>query len=209
MFKKLFGQSKSEDDASELVGGGDNFGTPEDFPVTETKPRKDTIIKILAIGDSGCGKTSILDRYCTGKFKTNTAPTIGVDFLIKNTEVGGAKVKCHLIDSVGQQMFRSITFAYYRGVHAVMIVFDVTSTDSFDNLRDWISNVKQYAQEDVVVVVIGNKVDVPQRIVTTYEASEFCKKHNFKYFETSAKEGTNIDQAFNDAISQVQNNLSF
>jgi GTPase SAR1 family protein len=90
-----------------------------------------------------------------------------------------------------------------------MIVFVVTSTESFDNLRDWISNVKQYAQEDVVVVVIGNKVDVPQRIVTAYEASEFCKKHHFKYFETSAKEGTNIDQAFNDAISQVQSNLSF
>jgi Ras-related protein Rab-1A len=126
-----------------------------------------------------------------------------MDFKVRSIEIGDKEAKVQLFDSAGQAIFRSITNAFYRGTHGILIVFDVTDVESFENVRDWVNNVKQYATEHVVVNLCGNKIDMSRK-VTTYEAREYCKKNNYNYFETSAKEGTGVEEVFNDLIEQIK-----
>ena len=158
------------------------------------------IFKIILIGSSGVGKSSILQRYIQKTFNDSYASTIGVDFFMKSINIGEKTIKLQLWDTAGTEKFRSITTGYYRGADAAFVVFDLSSKTSFKSVSEWIENYYKYKNPDSEknVVLIGNKVDlVDKREVTQEEAENYVKDNNIFYFETSAKEGKNIEECFN------------
>ena len=158
------------------------------------------IFKIILIGSSGVGKSSILQRYIQKTFNDSYASTIGVDFFMKSINIGEKPIKLQIWDTAGTEKFRSITTGYYRGADAAFVVFDLSSKTSFKAVSEWIENYYKYKNPDSEknVVLIGNKVDlVDKREVTQEEAENYVKDNNIFYFETSAKEGKNIEECFN------------
>ena len=157
------------------------------------------IFKIILIGSSGVGKSSLIQRYTQKTFEDVYDCTIGVDFFTKTIDVNGKTVKLQIWDTAGTEKYRSITSSYYRGSHCALIVFDLTSKDSFESLPTWIENYyKNCNQEfDKNVIMIGNKNDLSEkRDVTQEKINDFIKLNNLVYFETSAKTGENVDESF-------------
>ena len=157
------------------------------------------IFKIILIGSSGVGKSSLIQRYTQKTFEDVYDCTIGVDFFTKTIDVNGKTVKLQIWDTAGTEKYRSITSSYYRGSHCALIVFDLTSKDSFESLPTWIENYyKNCNQEfDKNVIMIGNKNDLSEkRDVTQDKINDFIKLNNLVYFETSAKTGENVDESF-------------
>lgn len=158
----------------------------------------DLTVKTILIGDSSVGKSSLLYRYTDDDWNPYYIATIGVDFKVKTMERNHKVIKLQLWDTAGQERFRSITQSYYKGAHAVALVFDVNDRESFESLRVWINDVHNFGSANVPVVLIGNKCDLnpKNRMVSTEEAKQFADGLGFRYFETSAKEGTNVAEAF-------------
>ena len=162
------------------------------------------IFKLILIGNSGVGKSSILQRYMNKTFEESYKCTIGVDFLMKSIEVKGKTVKLQLWDTAGQEKYKSMVASYYRGANVALVVFDITSHSSFESLPLWIENYYKNGPEQKNIILIGNKKDMAdQRQVTQEEAEEFSETNNMIYFETSAKEGDNIDYVFNFAAEKL------
>jgi Ras-related protein Rab-1A len=159
----------------------------------------DYIFKLILIGSSGVGKTSILQRYIQKIFNDDYTCTIGVDFFMKSMKIDDKLIKLQLWDTAGTEKFKSITTGYYRGANAAFIVFDLTSRKSFESVSEWIENYYKYSNPDYErhVILIGNKSDLKnERIITEDEIDDFVKLNKIKYFETSAKNGENIDECF-------------
>ncbi|XP_062249432.1 RAB33B, member RAS oncogene family a [Platichthys flesus] len=153
-------------------------------------PPRTRIFKIIVIGDSGVGKTCLTYRFCAGKFPEKTEATIGVDFRERLDEIDGEKIKIQLWDTAGQERFRkSMVQHYYRNVHAVVFVYDVTNAASFRSLPAWIEECKQHALgTEVPRILVGNKCDLQDSIqVSTDVAQQFADSHSMPLFETSAK----------------------
>ena len=166
------------------------------------------IFKIILIGNSGVGKSSILQRYIQKVFQESFASTIGVDFFMKTINIGDKSIKLQLWDTAGTEKFRSITTGYYRGADAAFVVFDLSSKSSFKNLNEWIESYYKYSNPDVEknVILIGNKSDLfDKREVTKEEIEKFIKDNNINYFETSAKDGKNIDECFTFIAEKLMN----
>ena len=156
------------------------------------------IFKLILIGNSGVGKSCILQRYIKHKFEQTYKCTIGVDFLMKTIIVNGKTVKLQLWDTAGQEKYKSMVSSYYRGANVALIVFDVTNHKSFEALPNWIENYYKNGPEQKNIILIGNKKDLEEkREVTQEEAETFSETNNMIYFETSAKDGDNIDYVFN------------
>lgn len=162
----------------------------------------DHLFKLLIIGDSGVGKSSLLLRFADNTFSGNYITTIGVDFKIRTLEVEGERVKLQIWDTAGQERFRTITSTYYRGTHGVVVVYDVTNGESFANVKRWLHEIDQNC--DVVNrILVGNKNDDPQRkVVLTEDAQAFADRMNIELFETSAKDNLNVEEMFN-AITRM------
>ena len=123
--------------------------------------------------------------------------SIGVDFKLKNIEIDSKKIKLQIWDTAGQERFKTITTSYYKGAHAILIVFDITDRDSFDHVRNWMADIDKFAKEGVLRILVGNKCDLEQeRKVRSEEAKEIANKYGIKYIETSAKDTINIDDLF-------------
>lgn len=153
-------------------------------------PPRTRIFKIIVIGDSGVGKTCLTYRFCAGKFPEKTEATIGVDFRERVVEIDGEKIKIQLWDTAGQERFRkSMVQHYYRNVHAVVFVYDVTNAASFRSLPAWIEECKQHALgAEVPRILVGNKCDLQDSVqVSTDVAQQFADVHSMPVFETSAK----------------------
>ncbi|KAJ4945932.1 RAB33B, member RAS oncogene family a [Gymnodraco acuticeps] len=153
-------------------------------------PPRTRIFKIIVIGDSGVGKTCLTYRFCAGKFPEKTEATIGVDFRERLVEIDGEKIKIQLWDTAGQERFRkSMVQHYYRNVHAVVFVYDVTNGTSFRSLPAWIEECKQHALgSEVPRILVGNKCDLQDSVqVGTDVAQQFADTHSMPLFETSAK----------------------
>ncbi len=162
------------------------------------------IFKLILIGNSGVGKSSILNRYMNKTFEDSYKCTIGVDFLMKSIEINGKTVKLQLWDTAGQEKYKSMVSSYYRGANVALIVFDLTSHESFDALPLWIENYYKNGPDQKNIILIGNKKDLEEeRKVTEEEAKIFSETNNMMYFETSAKEGDNIDYVFNYAAEKL------
>ena len=155
--------------------------------------------KIIVIGDSSVGKTSILNKYVSNKFSDNIKPTIGCDHYEKEVESEGKKVKLSIWDTAGQERFRGLAASYYKRAKCVVLVFDITKRESFERLDFWRDELMNFGDDGILVVVIGNKSDLKeQRSVTPDEIQTYVKKFGYFYMETSAlkNEDKNIEKVF-------------
>lgn len=157
----------------------------------------DYLFKLLLIGDSGVGKTSILFKFSEDTFSPAFISTIGIDFKIRTIEVDGKKIKLQVWDTAGQERFRTITTAYYRGAMGIMLVYDVSNMRSYESMINWIRNIEMHATQDVELMILGNKCDVAdKRQVTREKGEQLALQHGVKFMETSAKANINIEEAF-------------
>ena len=157
----------------------------------------DNLFKVLLIGDSSVGKTSVLLRYTDSAFTCEFQTTIGVDFRIKNIPVKNKIIKLQLWDTAGQDRFRRIVSSYYRGAHGVIIVYDITNKESFLHVNDWLEQCNLRTDLIIPKLLIGNKSDLEsQRIITTEEGQELANSLKMGFIETSAKQCININAAF-------------
>ncbi|XP_065923562.1 ras-related protein Rab-26 isoform X6 [Magallana gigas] len=154
--------------------------------------------KTILVGDSGVGKTSLLVQFDQGRFQAGSfSATVGIGFTNKVVDVEGTKVKLQIWDTAGQERFRSVTHAYYRDAHALLLLYDVSNKASFDNIRAWLGEINEYAQEDVVIMLLGNKADMTsERVIRTEDGERLANEYNVAFMETSAKTGMNVDLAF-------------
>jgi small GTP-binding protein len=156
----------------------------------------DLLAKVLVIGDSGVGKTCLLLRFCDNSFTTSHLATIGIDFKMKTIEVDGKRVKVQIWDTAGQDRFKTITQTYYRGAMGIVLGYAVNDRESFQNIENWMKQIKDHASEDVCKVLVGNKSDMPDRCVEYEEGKRLADSYGIKFFETSAKEDRNVKDAF-------------
>ncbi|KAI8973874.1 GTP-binding protein ypt1 [Pilobolus umbonatus] len=171
-------------------------------------PEYDYLFKLLLIGDSGVGKSCLLLRFADDTYTESYISTIGVDFKIRTIELEGKTVKLQIWDTAGQERFRTITSSYYRGAHGIIVVYDVTDEDSFNNVKQWLQEIDRYAAEGVNKLLVGNKSDlVDKKVVSTEQAKEFAESLNIPLLETSAKDATNVEQAFLTMAKQIKDRM--
>ena len=150
------------------------------------------LFKVVLIGDSHVGKSTFLIKYATDEFLSDCFPTIGVDFRVVTKLTAENKVvKLQIWDTAGQEKYRNLISSYYRGVHGVLILFDICDEESFNNLEFWIDDIKTHHGQKSVIYIIGNKIDlVSKRVISLDDAKKFCKERDYKYFEVSSKDNT-------------------
>jgi len=168
-------------------------------------PEYDYLFKLLLIGDSGVGKSCLLLRFADDSYTESYISTIGVDFKIRTIEMDGKTLKLQIWDTAGQERFRTITSSYYRGAHGIIIVYDVTDEESFRNVKNWIGEIKTYASQDVTRLLVGNKCDLPpsKRVITEEMGREFAESLGIEFLETSAKNASNVEEAFKSMAQQI------
>lgn len=163
--------------------------------------------KLLLIGDSGVGKSSLLLRFTDDLFE-ELSPTIGVDFKVKVLTVNRKKVKLTIWDTAGQERFRTLTASYYRGAHGIILVYDVSRRETFDNLKEvWLREVEMYSGGGKVVkMLIANKVDMETRAVSKQEGQELARSLGTIFFECSAKTKVGVQNAFEELNLKILDN---
>ncbi|CAE7228277.1 unnamed protein product [Rhizoctonia solani] len=182
----------------------------------------DYLFKLLLIGDSGVGKSCLLLRFADDTYTESYISTIGVDFKIRTIELEGKTVKLQIVrvwfpsrgilswdwDTAGQERFRTITSSYYRGAHGIIVVYDVTDNDTFTNVKQWLQEIDRYASEGVNKLLVGNKSDLTSKKVVEYTvAKEFADQLSIPFLETSAKNATNVEQAFLTMAKQIKDRM--
>ncbi|CBH18418.1 Ras-related protein Rab4 [Trypanosoma equiperdum] len=159
--------------------------------------RYQQLMKLIVVGDSGTGKSSLLHRFVEDTFSEERAQTIGVEFGSKIIELSGRRIKLQIWDTAGQERYKSVTRSYYRGAVGCLIVYDITERTSYESVPQWLNDVRQLAGPDVVVMLIGNKSDMSKnRAVQHNEASLFALENKLLHFETSASTGEFVTDAF-------------
>jgi len=173
---------------------------------TAPSAQYDCLIKVLMIGNTSCGKSSLLTRYVDDSFEPSRISTIGIDFKMKTINVLGKRAKLQIWDTAGQERFRTITQAYYRGAMGIIIVYDVTDRVSFEDVkRDWIINVNRHVNVDVRKTLVGNKSDMEaERAVSTEEGQRLADELGIRFFETSALRGDNVDNLFLSMATEIR-----
>ena len=167
----------------------------------------DYLFKVLLLGDSDVGKSSLILRYTEETFNSKLVNSIGVDFKMKKKEIDGKIIKVQIWDTAGHERFRSITYSYYRGANAIIIVFDLSDKKSFISITEWLKQIEKHAKENVFKFLVGNKSDlIDERKVTYEEAKQYADEHDLPYIETSAKEGININELFDTSIKTFLTN---
>jgi len=171
-------------------------------------PDYDYLFKILLIGNSGVGKSSLLLRFADDTFTDNFMPTIGVDFKIRTLEVDGKTIKLQIWDTAGQERFKTITSSYYKGAHGIIVVYDVTDKESYKNIDTWMNEVEKHASDNVSRILWGNKSDLTDaRQVSTDEGKELADQFNIRFMETSAKESANVEEAFTLMTKEIKSRV--
>jgi len=169
----------------------------------------DYLFKLLLIGDSGVGKSCLLLRFADHTYTESYISTIGVDFKIRTIDLDGKTIKLQIWDTAGQERFRTITSSYYRGAHGIIVVYDVTDSDSFNNVKQWLSEIDRYAGENVNKLLVGNKCYLVNKKAVEYEtAKAFADKLEIPFLETSAKAATHVEKAFLTMAAEIKNTLS-
>jgi len=163
-----------------------------------------TTLKILIIGESSVGKSSLLMRFVDDKFDPDQPATIGVDFKVKTVNVDGNLVKLAIWDTAGQERFRTLTPSYYRGAQGVICVYDVTRRDTFDRLPNWLTEMQTFTNRtDVVKMLVGNKIDQGARQVSREDGIAFARRHAMLFIESSAKTREGVQCAFEELVQKI------
>ena len=174
--------------------------------MTEDSEGYEQLYKIIIIGDSGVGKSNILGRYLNNEFKQDTKSTVGVEFGSKKLKVGGINVKLQIWDTAGQERYRAITSAYYKGSKGCFIVYDITSTQSFDDVEKWYEEIIKITEKGISLILVGNKSDLEsERKVTVEMGQNKAKNLNCPFFETSALNNTHIETVFQTISEDIYN----
>jgi len=172
----------------------------------------DHLFKIVLVGDSGVGKSNLLLRFTRDTFSAEEKSTIGVEFATRVLPMpDGKRVKAQIWDTAGQERYRAITNAYYRGAVGAILIYDISRKESFVNISRWLKELRDHANEDIVLLLVGNKSDMCKgdgspREVSQAEGDELAKLHNLNRMETSAKSGENVEDAFNLVIRTIYQN---
>jgi Ras-related protein Rab-8A len=157
----------------------------------------DLYLKLLLLGDSGVGKSCLLLRFSEDSYTSNFISTIGIDFKIKTIELDGKMIKFQIWDTAGQERFRTLTQAYYRGAMGIILVYDITDNESFENIRNWVRNIDMHADERVQKMLLGNKCDQSEERVIDYERGQaLADEFGIPFYETSAKNNLQVTEAF-------------
>ena len=163
-------------------------------------PTNELTCKVLILGESKVGKSSILSRFTDKHFTENLPPTLGIDYKITKVIVDKTEVKLQIWDTAGQERFRSITESFYKGCQAVLLVFDLTDRDSFEKTKSWLMSIYEKAGKEVVIVLVGNKYDLKNQkgveVVPEFEIAGLADAHHITYFNASAKQDYNIAEIF-------------
>jgi small GTP-binding protein len=164
----------------------------------------DLVFKILLLGDSSVGKTCFLLRYIDDTYTENHISTIGVDYKVKMISHEDQVIKLQVWDTAGQDRFRSITKNYFRGSNGIMLIYDITNQGSFQNIKNWIWQIKDSLANDASVTLVGNKCDLESaRKIQKAEGQKLAEEYGFHFFETSAKENINIFETFHDLTMEM------
>ena len=164
------------------------------------------IFKIVIIGDAGAGKTNILSKYINNKFEQDSKATIGVELSCKTFTINKDKITAQIWDTAGQERYKSITKAYFKGALGAIIVYDVTNKVSFENIEKWISDLRNYTEPKISIILVGNKNDLEnKREITKQDGETKAKDLGIPFLETSALNGNNIELVFKTLIEEVYN----
>ena len=187
-------------------------GAAVECAVMPASNQYDLLVKLLLIGDSGVGKSAILTRFADDSFTQSFITTIGIDFKIRTIIIDGKRIKLQIWDTAGQERFKTITTAYYRGAMGILLVYDVTNEQSFASVDNWMAAIQQHASESVNKVLLGNKADtsgplVSKRVVDTSRGQALAAQHGIRFFETSAKNGINVEESFSTIARDIKARL--
>ena len=162
------------------------------------------LLKFIIIGDSAVGKSNMLLRYIHDRFNEDFHSTIGVEFGAKNIQIDGKVFRIQIWDTAGQETFRSITRAYYKNSVCAFVVYDISNRATFDNIKSWVEDCKRLSPKTVLMVLVGNKIDLEERREVSYnEGSIFAQKNGMLFFECSAKTGNNVEQIFMESTREI------
>ena len=164
----------------------------------------DYLFKVVLIGDSGVGKSNLLSRFTRNEFNLESKSTIGVEFATKSIVAEGKTIKAQIWDTAGQERYRAITSAYYRGAVGALLVYDISKHVTFENVERWLKELRDHAEANIVVMLVGNKSDLRHlRVVSTEEAMAFAEQHNLAFIETSALDASGVDTAFQNILTEI------
>lgn len=171
-------------------------------------PECDYGFKLIIVGDASAGKSSFMHQFLEGKFRKQSTHTIGVEFGTKIISLGGRQIKLQIWDTAGQERYRAVTRSYYRGAVGAIILYDVTSRDSYNNLPTWLQDAREQAWKDISIIAVGNKRDLKdERQVSFLEASRFSQEQEVLFLETSALTGENVQDVFQTLAQRILNNV--
>ena len=163
----------------------------------------DYLYKVIFIGDSYTGKSSLSQRISHDSFNPTYIDTIGVDFFIKYIKISGKIIKLQIWDTAGADRYRSITKAYYKCINIILLVYDVTNLNSFKNIKNWMKDIEDFKKEKVYIVLVGNKCDSLDRVITEEEGINLAKEYKIDFLETSAKNDKNIFELLYHGINKL------
>ncbi|KAL4708843.1 hypothetical protein ACJJTC_019359 [Scirpophaga incertulas] len=164
----------------------------------------DYLFKVVLIGDSGVGKSSLLSRFTRNEFNLESKSTIGVEFATRSIEVDGKTIKAQIWDTAGQERYRAITSAYYRGAVGALLVYDIAKHLSYENVERWLRELRDHADQNILIMLVGNKSDLRHlRSISTEDAKAFAEKNGLSFIETSALDSTNVEPAFQNILTEI------
>ena len=162
-------------------------------------------LNILLLGDSSVGKTSLMLRFTDDIFEENSCSTIGAEFKNKEMKINDESIKLHILDTAGQERYRAVAKNFIRNVEGIIFVFDLCNNNSFQNIKEWLMTADD-ANSNYQKILVGNKMDMTERQIDKERAEKFSEKFNMKYFETSAKDGTNVELIFEEIAKLILSN---
>ena len=166
---------------------------------------EDCVYKVLLLGDTTVGKTCFLMKYTDKTFQDVHISTIGLDYRLKSMVLkSGKNIKLQIWDTAGQDRFRAITKNYYKGANGIILIYDVTNPKTYDNVKNWVTQIREEASPNVVVYLCGNKIDMKEdRKVNEEEGKKMAEEFGFPFNETSAREGIKINETFEDLVERI------
>ena len=172
---------------------------------------EEIVYKVLLLGDSSVGKTCFLLRYCDKSFQDVHLSTIGLDYRLKTiTLKNNRTVKLQIWDTAGQDRFRAITKNYYKSANGVLLIYDISNLQTYENVKNWISQIREEANPNVIIYLVGNKIDLPKekRVVNIEDGEKIAEEFEIKFKEASAKSGTNVNEIFEELVEQIDEKFS-